>query len=378
MKSNSPALRWVRRNLFATAADSTLSVVCISWCLWMMSSLISWAIFTAHWEVVAENIRVFMVGTYPRDMMWRPWACAAILSLLSGMAMGGVAGPLRKITLPMIALACAAGASGYVLEFTALDLSSLCVALAGVGWLAAGLWRPVRRFSVVAWVVGIVAITLLLAPAGMERWGGLLMSVLFTLLASVLSVPLGVALAFGRRSRYPSARIICSAYIEVMRSLPLILVVYCIWIVMPLLMPSNAGPDLGRGLLGFTLFFAAYVAEYVRSGLQSVPRGQVEAAQSLGMAPGQVNRDIVLPQAIRVVMPALVGNVLDIFNTVPLLFIIGMTDFLRAGQMVLVNPQSGNRTYEVYVFMFAVYLAMASLITYGARRLEARMASGRG
>src|SRR3989442_363947 len=311
MKSNSQALRWARRNLFATAADSTLSVICISLCLWMMSSLVSWALFTAHWEVVAENSRVFMVGTYPRDMMWRPWAGAAILSLLCGMAMGGVAGPSKAITLPMLVLSLAGGAGGHVLEFTALAYSSLCVALAGIGWLAAALWGPVRRFSAIAGAVGIMAIALLLAPAGMERWGGLLMSVLFTLLASVLSVPLGVALAFGRRSRYPSARIICTAYIEVMRSLPLILVVYCIWIVMPLLMPANAGPDLGRGLLGFTLFFAAYVAEYVRSGLQSVPRGQVEAAQSLGMAPGQVNRDIVLPQAIRVVMPALVGNVLD-------------------------------------------------------------------
>ena len=90
----------------------------------------------------------------------------------------------------------------------------------------------------------------------------------------------------------------------------------------------------------------------------------------------QVTRDIVLPQATRVVMPALVGNVLDIFNTVPLLFIIGLTDFLRAGQMILVNPQSGNRTYEIYIFMFAVYLAIASAITYASRRLEARMAAG--
>ena len=130
-------------------------------------------------------------------------------------------------------------------------------------------------------------------------------------------------------------------------------------------------------MIGFTLFYAAYVAEYVRSGLQSIPKGQIEAANSLGMSNWQVGREIVLPQAIRVVMPALVGNVLDVFNTVPLLFIIGMTDFLRAGQMVLVNPQSGNRTYEIYAFMFAVYLMVSSLITYGARKLERKMAVGR-
>jgi general L-amino acid transport system permease protein len=145
-------------------------------------------------------------------------------------------------------------------------------------------------------------------------------------------------------------------------------------LITPLFLSEATVSDLWRGLLGFSIFFAAYVAEYVRSGLQSVPRGQIEAARSLGMTPLQVNRDVVLPQATRVVMPALVGNVLDIFNTVPLLFIIGLTDFLRAGQMVLVNPQSSNSTYEIYAFMFAVYLAIASLITYQSRRIEARMA----
>jgi general L-amino acid transport system permease protein len=161
-----------------------------------------------------------------------------------------------------------------------------------------------------------------------------------------------------------------------MRSLPLILIVYWIWVVAPLVAPSFSIPDVVRGLIGFTLFFAAYVAEYVRSGLQAVAKGQVEAAASLGMTQGQINRDVVLPQALRVVTPALVGNVLDIFNNVPLLFIIGLTEFLRAGQMVLANPQSAAHMYEVYVFMFVVYLGAASLITYGARRLEARMATG--
>ena len=127
-----------------------------------------------------------------------------------------------------------------------------------------------------------------------------------------------------------------------------------------LLAPGNPVPDLVRGLLAFTLFFAAYVAEYVRSGLQSVPRGQIEAAASLGLSATQTSRDVVLPQALRVVTPALVGNVLDVFNTVPLLFIIGLTDFLRAGQMVLVDPQSNGRSYEIYLFMFAVYLVVSS------------------
>jgi general L-amino acid transport system permease protein len=326
-------LRWVRVNLFANPFDTALSLVFIPLCATVAWQLVHWALTQAQWSVVTDNLRVLMVGTFPSDLVDRAWASAAILGALSAVTLGAAAGWHRI--------------------------------------------KPLERAIAPAWLIAIVSVGVLLAPAGSERWGGLMMSVIVTLLASVLSIPLGVALALGRRSRFASARILCTGYIEVMRSLPLILIVYWIWVVTPLLAPGNPMPDLLRGLVAFTLFFAAYVAEYVSSGLQSVPRGQVEAAQSLGMSAAQVNREVVLPQAVRVVTPALVGNVLDVFNTEPLLFIIGLTDFLRAGQMVLVNPQSGGRTYEMYAFLFVVYLAIASLITWGARRLEARMAAGR-
>ncbi len=369
-------LRWCRLNLFATPLDATLSVIFIPLSAWLFGSLISWALTTAQWQAVTDNLRVMMVGTFPGDLLWRAWASALILSLLSGATLGAAVAPARRVVLSALALVVLAAAAFAATGQSAGTWTMACIAAGLAGWTTTGLQPRLRKGIAVAWFAGLIAIGVLLSPAGTERWGGLLMSVLITLLASVFSVPLGVALAFGRRSRYASARIICTGYIEVMRSLPLILIVYWVWIVAPLLTPENPIPDLARGLLGFTLFFAAYVAEYVRSGLQSVPRGQLEAAASLGMSPLQINRDIVLPQATRVVMPALVGNVLDIFNTVPLLFIIGLTDFLRAGQMVLVNPQSGNRTYEIYIFMFTVCLAIASLITYGARRLETRMNAG--
>jgi general L-amino acid transport system permease protein len=331
MKSHGP-LRWVRVNLFANSFDTTLSLIFIPVCAAVVWQLLSWALTRAQWSVVTDNLRVLMIGTFPSELAPHAWTSGLILAALAFVTVGVAA-----------------------------------------GWrLFAGLGRWISP----AWLLAIAVVGMLLAPAGSERWGGLLMSVIVTLLASVLSIPLGVLLALGRRSRFSSARILCTGYIEVMRSLPLILIVYWVWVITPLLMESNPMPDLVRGLLAFTLFFAAYVAEYIRSGLQSVPRGQVEAAQSLGMSAAQVNRDVVLPQAVRVVTPALVGNVLDVFNTVPLLFIIGLTDFLRAGQMVLVNPQSGGRTYEMYGFMFVVYLAIASLITFGARRLETRMAQG--
>jgi general L-amino acid transport system permease protein len=366
-----PALmRWGRINLFASPLDTALSVVFIPLCAWLAWALGEWALRSAHWRVVTDNLRVLLAGTYPLELVQRPLWCAVILSALSGLSMGAVARLHRRLGGVLLWLAAAATLFLAVQGDHGLTWSAACVLVAFAGWAATAWYPTCRRYIGPAWLLGLVANVVLLSAAGPERWGGLLLSILMTVLAAGLSVPLGIALAFGRRSRFASLRILCAGYIEVMRSLPLILVVYWVWVIAPLLSPQHPGPDLVRGLLGFTLFFGAYVAEYVRSGLQSIPKGQVEAAQSLGMSAFALNRDVVLPQAARVVMPALVGNVLDIFNTVPLLFIIGLTDFLRAGQMILVNPQSGGRSYEVYLFMFAVYLCIASAITYGARRLE--------
>jgi general L-amino acid transport system permease protein len=370
------AWRWCRRNLFATTWDTALTILIVATSVYFLSAVARWALVDAHWSVVFENIRVFLVGTYPAADTARAWITSATLCFLCGMSLGSVAGASRALTMPLAAASAVLISIGFVLGSQTAQWSALCVSVAAWGWLVGGLSAAVRRSFIWLWAIGIGVMLTALSPALIERWGGLLMSVIFTLLAAALSVPLGIALCLGRRSRHPSLRVICSSYIEVMRALPLILVVYCIWIIVPLIMPDHPGPDLLRGLLGFSAFFAAYVAEYVRSGLQSIPKGQIEAAQSLGLSPRRVNFDVVLPQALRVAIPGIVGNVLDIFNTVPLLFIIGMTDFLRAGQMILINPQLSTRTYEIYGFMFAVYLFIASLITFGARRLEARMSAG--
>jgi general L-amino acid transport system permease protein len=255
--------------------------------------------------------------------------------------------------------------------------------LAGAGaLLGIAAWIGVHRSALdqrivpSALLAGVVAIFVVVSSPGFEVWGGLLLSIVVTIAVSILTLPFGILLALGRQSRIASLRVITTAYIETMRSVPLILVVYWIWIIVPLLAPGTPVPSLLRGMAGFALFFAAYVAEYVRSGLQAVPRGQIEAARSLAMNTWTLNVEIVLPQALRVVVPSLVGQILDIFNGATLVFIIGLTDFLRAGQMVLADPQNSGRTYEIYVFLFAVYLAIGGAITFASRRLEAHLARG--
>ncbi|MEJ8814322.1 amino acid ABC transporter permease [Variovorax ureilyticus] len=352
------------------------TVLLLPACVWAAYSLMHWALATADWTAVTSNIKVMMVGTFPVEMLGRAWGWVMSLSFLAGATMGTVVTARKRLMVACaVTLAVCAVFAAQMNGTTPVNIVA-CAALAVGGlWLTSRV-PALRKWLGLVWFIELMTTGVLLLPAGFDKLGGLMLGVLMTLLASALSIPLGFLLAFGRRSKMAGLRVICVGYIEVMRSLPLILIVYWIWIVTPLVAPSFSVPDALRGLLGFSLFFAAYVAEYVRSGFQAVPKGQTEAAASLGMTQGQINRDIVLPQALRVVTPALVGNVLDIFNNVPLLFIIGLTEFLRAGQMVLANPQSASKTYEIYAFMFIVYLGAASLITYGARRLEARMATG--
>ncbi len=370
------SLKWSRHNLFGKPFDALLTLIVIPTVLWLVYEAAAWAFTKAQWDIIPQSLRVLMIGIYPADQAWRAWIAVAIIAALLGMALGCVFAFRTRhagfLALVLLALAVATGVN---------DLSNLLFLGASVvlfvgGWMLTS-WVPLsRKFLVPASFIGLIAIFAIMAPPGANLWGGLLLSILLTLVTSIVTLPIGILLAFGRRSRFSSVRWICTAYIEVMRSVPLIMVVYWIWILMPVLTPQFTFSDVVRGMIGFTIFYSAYVAEYVRSGLQAVPRGQTEAARSLGMSEFDINRSIILPQAIRVVVPPLVGNVLDIFNNAPLVFIIGLTDFLRAGQMILANPQYGDRTYEVYSFLFVTYFLVGSVITFVARKLEAHLARG--
>lgn len=371
------ALRWLRRNLFAKPFDAGLSLVVIPVLAWAMHAFAYWALVEARWDVIGGSIKVLMAGIYPVDQLWRAWLSMAILCAMFGAGLGLSVRPSR-VAVTVVALAGALIASGIAAGI-GLGPGLLTAASAAFGiaaWFGIDRSARAQRLVLPGLLAGVAAIFAILSPPGFEVWGGLLLSIVLTITVSILTVPFGILLALGRQSRIASLRVICTAYIETMRSVPLILVVYWIWIIVPLLAPDASVPSLLRGMAGYALFFAAYVAEYVRSGLQAVPKGQAEAARSLGMSTWAVNVDIVLPQALRVVVPSLVGQILDIFNGATLVFIIGLTDFLRAGQMILADPQNGGRTYEIYVFLFAVYFAIGGAITYASRRLEAHLARG--
>ena len=368
------SLKWSRYNLFGKPFDALLSLTVIPGTLWLVYEALAWALSKAQWDIIPQSLRVLMIGIFPADEAWRAWTAVIIIAALLGACLGCVfVFRTRHAAFLALVLVLLVSMTGFA-NLTTLTFLVATVALFAGAWLLTSHVPLSRKVLLPASFTGLIAIFAVMSPPGAGLWGGLLLSILLTLVTSILSLPIGILLAFGRRSRFSSLRMICTAYIEVMRSVPLIMVVYWIWILMPVLTPQFNLADVVRGMVGFTLFYSAYVAEYVRSGLQAVPRGQTEAARSLGMSEFDINRSIVLPQALRVVVPPLVGNVLDIFNAAPLVFIIGLTDFLRAGQMILANPQYGDRTYEVYSFLFLTYFLVGSLITFVARKLEFHLA----
>lgn len=368
-------IRWLHVNLFAKPADALLTLVVVPLLLWAVWAFLSWALTAADWSVVFNSLKVLMTGTFPSSKLWLVWIVAGMIAALAGLA--------TSASIPFgRAAAVIAGLSYLVLVlaiFGAAHIAPqalLVLAAFHAAWLI-GLRVPVLRENLAPIAFGtLIAVLVILSPVGPSNWGGLLLSILITLTAALLTIPLGILLAFGRQSKIASLRALCTGYIEVMRSVPLILVVFCIWVAFPLVLPKFPIPDVVRGLIGFTLFYSAYAAEFIRSGLQSVAKGQTEAAESLGLSDFDLKRIVILPQALRVAVPGLVGNILDIFNYAPLVFIIGLTDFLRAGQMILANPENSARTYEIYVFMFLTYFVVGSIITFQARRLEQKLNKG--
>ncbi|SED16759.1 amino acid ABC transporter permease [Rhodobacter sp. 24-YEA-8] len=375
MSAFGKAGRWLHVNLFSKPVDIALTLLVIPLMSWAAWSFLEWAIAAADWSVIINSMKVLMTGLFPSEQMWLVWIAVSLIAGLVGLASAATMPFGRKALLSGlasigIALIAAAWTSRIAPE-------SAIVVAAFFGVWALGCRSEALRDNLPGISFGVlITVLLVLSPAGPSSWGGLLLSIILTLTAALLTIPLGVLLAFGRQSRIASLSAFCTAYIEVMRSVPLILVVYCIWVAFPLILPQFPIPDVVRGLIGFTLFYSAYSAEFIRSGLQSVARGQTEAAQSLGLSDFDSKRIVILPQALRVAVPGLVGNILDIFNYAPLVFIIGLTDFLRAGQMILANPENSARTYEVYVFLFLVYFAVGSVITFQARRLETKLSKG--
>jgi general L-amino acid transport system permease protein len=192
-----------------------------------------------------------------------------------------------------------------------------------------------------------------------DQWGGLPLTVMLAAFSIVLAFPISVLVAMGRRSSMPAIRSLCIIYIELVRGVPLISVLFMASFLFPLFMPVGKSPDvLIRVLVGITLFAAAYLAETVRGGLQAVPNGQIEAAQSLGLSYWQIQRRIVLPQALAIVVPAIMNNFIAIFKDTSLVTIVSLYELTGALSLAL-NSDANWRPYKIEGFLFIVLIYFA-------------------
>jgi general L-amino acid transport system permease protein len=357
--SQSGLIGWLRRNLFASVFDTVLTLLCVALVLWIVPPLIRFLIVDAVWEgagradclvtparpevgacwaFVIERLGFFTYGFYPIEERWR----VDLFFLLLAVGIVWIA----WLNAPRRGL-------GAVYFFVVVPLLSYILL---IGWPAIGLPH---------------------VPT--EQWGGLLVTIVVAWVGIVVSLPLGVVLALGRRSRMPAVRLFSVIFIEFVRGVPLITVLFMASVMLPLFVPETWSPDkLLRALVGVALFSSAYMAEVVRAGLQAIPKGQFEAAMAVGLSYWQSMGLIILPQALRVTLPNIVNSYVALFKDTTLVFVVGIFDFLRAIEASRVDPQWATPVTSTsgYAFAAIVYFVCCYAMSRYARHVEFRLAAG--
>lgn len=335
---------------FALRAATALTLAALALLGWLGWWLFDWGVWRAvlvpdHaacrapgrgacWGFVAEKWRLILFGRYPHDEQWRPaLATAVVLGLLVATALPA-SWTRRGACWLMV------GWGAGLALFFALMLG---------GWLGLGV-------------------------VGTERWGGLPLTVVLTVIGIAASTPLGVLLALARRAGMPLLRGLAAAYIELVRGVPLLTVLFLATYVLPLVLPAEWRIDpFWRIAIGIVLFQAAYMAETVRGGLQTVPEGQVNAGLSLGLSYWQVQRTVVLPQALAAVIPAFVNNLLSTFMDTSLVTAVSMYDLTGSLRLALGDPTWRDFFIEGYLFIATIYFVGSVAVSRYGRWLERRL-----
>lgn len=377
-------------------------------CVWMVASAaVRWALDTAEWSAVSANLRLFAVGAFPPEQAWRAGAVLAMVAFgigLGASTWGGAARDLARLTLVgLVGLAALPALAPLVHGAGNGELAGLLAAFRGAtAWAVAGLaacgtgWaagrglarrvggRAAARATRAAWLLALPAAGVVLRGSGAavvppDQWGGLLLTATLTLAALVLAFPLGVILAIGRRDGLPLVRWLCVAVIEGVRGVPLVTVLYMASLLVPLVLPDGIRPgDVWRAIAGLAVFTAAYVAEDVRGGLAAVGAGQYEAARALGLGPVGTYRRVVLPQALRAVVPAMVGQLISLFKNTALAIILGLRELLGIARAVSNQPEFIGTFRETLVFIAAVFFVISYAMSRSSRRIERRLRADAG
>ncbi len=339
---------WVRANLFGDWKSGLATVAIVAVAIYYLPGFFAWAVTNAVltqdanlcqqargvgacWAVVGEKFRLIVFGRYPYEQQWRPELATLILLALL------VASCIRHFWKPWLALV-------WIVVVPAFFV------LMGGGWFG-------------------------LESVPTDQWGGLPLTIMLATFGIVLAYPLAIVVALGRRSTLPAIRTLCIVYIELVRGVPLISVLFMASFMFPLFLPVGKSPDvLLRVLVGITLFSAAYLAEVVRGGLQAIPKGQIEAAESLGLTYWQTQRKIVLPQALAMVVPGIMNSFIAIFKDTSLVTIVSLYELTGALGLAL-NSDADWRPFKIegYLFITAIYFAFCFAMSRYSLWIEKRL-----
>ncbi|NER92000.1 amino acid ABC transporter permease [Moorena sp. SIO3A2] len=380
-------ITWIKKNLFSTWYNSLLTVSVLWFLFVTVKGLITWATTEAQWDVIKDNFRLFFVGTYPATENWRPWLILGIIVFLSGITWGVLARNVITLFSRNVLIALVISGAILVLFPVAIPyrllLLGIVVLLVASAWGAQqvaktqpklGNWLPLAWFIALLIFLWLLGGGLGLKQVSTNQWGGLLLNVLAAVVSILICFPLGVLLALGRQSTLPVVRGFSILYIELIRGLPLIAILFIGQVIIPLFLPSGMRPDrVLRAIIGLTLFSAAYLAENVRGGLQSIPTGQIEAAKALGLNTPLSVGLIVLPQALKAVIPAIVGQFISLFQDTTLLFVVGLVELLGIGDSIFAQAKFETPYQEVYLFDGLLFWLFCYAMSTASRRLEKQL-----
>ncbi len=319
-------LEWLRVNLFDGWLNTGLTVL-TGFVLWRLgAAILLWA-RDAHWAVVVDNLRLWLIGLMPVELAWRAYWAGGLVATAVGLTV--------------------VGSRAHVAS----------------------------RVLVALWGSILVASVWIMSPIPLDQIGGLYLTLLLAVFAIGLSFPIGVFVGLGRVSRLPVIRGFAIVYIEAIRGIPLITVL--LWFsVFVTLVSGDALSKVERAMIALIIFSSAYVGEIVRAGVQSVPPGQVEAARAVGLSAVQTMRSIVLPQAVKNMLPALVGQFISLFKDTSLTVIIGLSELVGTGKSLLAITDYLHDVYEVYTFALVVFFVFSYTMSSGSRLLEKRLGLG--
>ena len=350
-------LRWLHANLFSSPVNIALTLLCVLFIAWALPPIVRFFLIDAVWS--GSDRAACLASPATPD----PGACWAFV----------------RVWLSYFVY-------GFYPHGERWRVDCFFVALAiGLVWLLR-LSAPRRDVGAVYFFVVLPALSYLLlhgapllglAVVPTALWGGILVTVVVATIGIVFSVPLGVVLALGRRSDLPVLRLAAITFIEVVRGVPLITVLFMASVMLPLFVPERLAPDqLVRALIGVALFASAYMAEVVRGGLAGVPRGQYEAARALGLSYWRMMALVVLPQALRITLPNIVNTCIGLFKDTTLVFVVAIFDFLRTVDAAREDPRwaAPNTTVTGYAFAALFYFACCYGMSRYARRMEIRLA----